>query len=126
MKEVSYILLFDKDFITSSLLKLSIYKDKPGSLVFNASSTYQALALLDTLGKQRSSLGYQKEVCFIVDLNMDLLEGYIFLACLQKYYCSCSVRVYVLNDETRADISFPSLQHYHLAGRWEAYGIRGN
>ena len=119
MKEVSYILLFDKDLITSSLFKLSIYKDKPGSLVFNASSTYQALALLDTLGKQRIGLGNQEEVCLIVDLNMDALEGYVFLASLEKYYIQFPVRVYVLNDETRADTSFPFLQHYHIAGRWD-------
>ena len=119
MKEVSYILLFDKDLITSSLLKISIYKDKPGSLFFDTSSTYMALELLDTIGRQRNSLGNQQEICLIVDLNMEGLEGYVFLASLQNYYIQCPVRVYVLNDETRADTSFPSLQHYHIAGRWD-------
>lgn len=117
VKEISYVLLFDKDSLTRSKLTLDIHKREPKRRVYNASSTYGALNLLDIISKRRDSLGTTQEVCFIVDLNMDSLEGYIFLVSLQKCSFSCPVRVYVFNDETREETSFPTIQQYQIAGR---------
>ena len=119
MKEVNYILLFDEDLITRSVLTYSIYKNKPGSNVFSTNSSYQALMLLEKIDKQGSVLGDQQEVCFIVDLNMYSLEGYVFLVSLEKYFFRCPIRVYVLTDESRPNTNFPSIEHYSLAGRLE-------
>lgn len=60
----------------------------------------------------------QQEVCFVVDLNLPSLEGYLFLATLHKYDYSCSVKVYVFNDEARPEINFPPNLQYQIAGRF--------
>lgn len=117
MKEISYILLFDKDLITSSVFTLAIYKNQPESNIYRASSTHQALKLLDMVCEHEEGFNFQQEVCFIVDLNMISLEGYVFLISLEQHHFNCPVRVYVLNDERRPNSGSPSTEQYKIAGR---------
>jgi hypothetical protein len=119
MKKVSYILLFDKDLKTSSELTLSIHRERPGSSIYHASSTHNALKMLDIIPDEEAVLNHQREVCFIVDLNMTSLEGYVFLISLEQHDFNCPVRVYVLNDESRLNTNHPSTDQYHIAGRFD-------
>lgn len=116
MKELSYVLLFDNDLITSSVLALSLHKHNPESSVYKASSTLEALNLLQMMCEHEDQLNLQQEACFIVDLNMSSLEGYLFLASLEQFNFNNLVRVYVLNDESRPNSYHLSMEHYHIAG----------
>lgn len=118
MKEVNYILLFDKDLLTSSILTISIYKEQPTSHVYKAFSTPEALKLLDMVCGHEDNFSYPQEVCFIVDLNMGAVEGYVFLSFLEQYNSSYPIRVYVLNDEDMPKSGLPSIEHQQIAGKF--------
>lgn len=119
MKERSYVLLFDTDLITSSIITLSIYKNQPTSSIYQVSTTYEALKLLDRISSSKSEPGYKHEVYFIVDLNMDQQEGYRFLTSLETHKCVCPIRVCIVNDETWTKTDHPTIKHYKFAARFD-------
>lgn len=115
MKEINYILLFDDDLITSSILTVSLYKEQPESNIYKASSTRQALDILDMLCRPEKRI-FEQEICFIVDLNMKASEGFVFLTSLASKSIEQPVRAYVISDYTERATVKPDSTKYQLSG----------
>lgn len=70
MVEKNYILLFGSDFITSSILTLSINKKEPHSKIYFTQNPTAALNLVEIIANSPNEYNYhQKEIKVIIELN---------------------------------------------------------
>lgn len=97
-----YILLFDNDFISSSILTLSLKKLEPRNLVYQVSAPKNAIDLLEKIALfQKENFNLKSEASVIVDLNMNNKKGYHFLNTLSGLQLPCNFRVYIVKSDHR-------------------------
>lgn len=117
MKEINYILLFDQDLINSSVITMSIYKCQPESSIYRVASIQSALKLLNKLDEQGLNTGLEQEAVFIVDFDMDALQGCLFLNLLRKQNPRSALRVYIIQEKHTDEINYPLLNSFPLSGQ---------
>ncbi len=103
-----YILLFDNDLISSSILTLSLKKLEPRNVVYQVSTTKNAIDLVEkTALFQKEYSSIKSEASLIVDLNMDNNRGYYFLYTLYGLQLPCNFRVYTVKSNHRERFILP-------------------
>lgn len=120
MTDKSYVLLFDSDLITSSILTLSIKKKEALSRVYFTQDSITARRLIEVIA--HSPIGnhiLNKEIIVIVDLNIKNNEGCFFLDSQLKSLYPITIKYFTVKNEGQGQRKLPYLPQSLLSGELE-------
>ena len=117
MVERNYILLFDNDLISRSILTFSIQILKAHSHIYQVEDYQAAFKLLESTAFEDDK--HHKNVTVIVDLNLEQNKGYVFLDSLFKNMPPYPIKVYTIKNEFQEQIELPHIPETFVSGRLE-------
>ena len=117
MIERIYILLFDNDLISRSILTFSLQILKAHSHIYQVDDFQAAFNLLENVAFEGDK--HHKKVTVIIDLNLEQNKGYVFLDSLFKNMPPYPIKVYTIMNEFQEQIELPHIPETFVSARLE-------
>ena len=117
MVKINYILLFDNDLISRSILTFSLQILKANSHIYHKDDNQATFNLLESIAFEDDKP--HEKVTVIVDLNLEQNKGYVFLDFLFKNMPPYPIKVYTIKNEFQEQIDLPHIPETFVSGQLE-------